>query len=193
MTSRLSEIASLPTLDMAKELLGMKLSTLRLGAITSGIIVEVEAYLSNLDEASHSYKGQTARNVSMFKEAGHCYVYQIYGMHYCFNVVTEPHGIGEAVLIRALEPLEGVEAMQSRRKSNNIRNLLSGPGKLCQALAIDRSSDGLNLLESNDVFIENHRSFEPGEISNSPRIGISKAINFPWRFYVNNSPWISRG
>ena len=139
-------------LSVARDLLGAKLTTVNKQGSTSGIIVEVEAYGAK-DEASHSFRGITKRNSIMFSPGGICYVYLIYGMHYCVNVVTEAEGIGSAVLIRALSPLEGIDLMKKRRGTDQILNLCSGPAKLCEALDIDKSCNGENLLQSKKIFL----------------------------------------
>ena len=182
----------LPTLELAPRLLGAKLSTRVRGRLTSGIIVEVEAYHGGYDEASHSYGGKTARNEVMFRAPGHCYVYFIYGVHHGVNVVSEREGTGAAILIRALEPLEGVPIMQQRRGTKNLRALTSGPGKLCEALAIRRSLSGAYLGTSQAIWLEPYRTLTPERIGRSRRIGISKAQDLEWRFFEKGSPFLSR-
>ena len=153
-----------------------------------GRIVETEAYLSD-DPASHSFKGLTPRCRSMFGRAGLAYVYRIYGIHHCLNVVTGPEGRGEAVLIRALEPLEGLDLMQAAR--GTPRDLTNGPGRLCQALGIDRNFDGEDLLASDRLFIMKGDA-PPERIVERPRIGISQAVDLPWRFILEGNPHVSR-
>jgi len=161
------------------------------------VIVEAEAYLHN-DPASHTFRGPTARNRAMWGPPGHAYVYFIYGNHWCLNVVCRPVGTGEAVLIRAVEPLFGLEWMQKNRPVTNPRQLTNGPGKLCEALAIDRSLDGLDLCDAKSpLFIARNPSFktflrERGPIVTTTRIGIVKAAHLPLRFYLKESEFISR-
>lgn len=161
------------------------------GAIRrSGVIVETEAYTDD-DPASHAYRGKTSRNKAMFEQGGVSYVYLIYGMYHCFNVVTGPKGSGEAVLIRALEPLEGILSMQETRGVRNLRNLCSGPGKLCQALGISTKQNGISLFDS-ELRIAIPDDSKIYSIETDCRIGISKASDRKWRFYAKNSQWVSR-
>ncbi len=157
-------------------------------------IVEVEAYLPD-DPASHSFRGETARNASMFRGGGICYVYRIYGVHFCMNVVTGEPGHGGAVLIRAAVPLEGVATMARRRgvEVSQLRGLLSGPGKLCQALGLGIADDGLTFgPEAGVRLVDLGQKFAPGRILAVPRIGISQAKDAPLRFVVKDSEWLSR-
>lgn len=181
-----------PTLIVARELLGMKLCRRFRGSITSGMIVEVEAYLGSNDDASHSARGRTERNKVMFEEGGHCYVYLIYGMHCCVNIVSEHQGTGSAVLIRAVEPLDGLSQMVRRRGVVKSLEATNGPAKICEAFAIDRTLSGVDLTSSKKLWLEPHRSLKNTEIVQTPRIGISKATEFPWRFYIRNNPWVTR-
>ena len=167
-------------IELAPALLGCELVHKTLDGITSGIIVETECY-SQDDAASHSYRGITERTKVMFGPGGYAYVYFTYGMHYCFNVVSGPDGHGQAVLIRALEPISGIKLMQKRRNKENIHDLASGPAKLVQALGITKQDYGRPLFEGN-LFI-NQRQFVP-EIATGPRIGIKQAVNKPWRFWI---------
>lgn len=182
-----------PTLDVARDLLG-KIFFRRLGdAILSGRIVEAEAYHEQGDESAHSFSGRSARNEVMFRSGGFLYVYFTYGMHFCMNVVTEKEGIGAAVLIRALEPLEGIDIMRSYRGlGKHDRDLLSGPAKLCQAFGIARAENGLP-LDGSIVGIADAQRIPDSEIRITTRVGISRSRELPWRFVVADSPWISPG
>ena len=162
------------------------------GNSAAGRIVEVEAYEPH-DPASHTFRGKTKRNATMFGPPGHLYSYLIYGMHVCANVVVGPPGRGAAVLIRALEPVEGVSAMIERRGSTAELNLCSGPGKLCQALGISLDHDGLDLFDSESL-VQLRPPDQPltERIVTGPRIGITKAVDQPWRFGLADSPHLSR-
>lgn len=180
------------TLKVARELIG-KLLVRRDGeSFISGFIVEVEAYLGPEDKASHASKGLTKRTAPMFGPPGHAYVYLIYGMYYCFNVVTEKEGFPAAVLVRALEPFEGIEIMKRNRGVKSPREIANGPGKLTMALGITRKFNGCDLTSS-EIWIEEGRS--PGRINQSPRIGVHYAGEWkdkPWRFYESGSEYLSR-
>lgn len=178
------------TIEVAKALLGCILLHKTKEGITSGKIVETEAYLQN-DPASHSFKGKTLRNAVMFGPAGNAYVYFTYGMHYCFNVVTQKGGMGEAVLIRALEPLQGIELMKTRRGITNIRQLCNGPAKLAQALAIIKEHNGMSLFKGplRICIPESKPSFK---IVQTRRVGISQGKSLHLRFYVEGSEFVSR-
>ena len=159
---------------------------------TLGQIVETEAYLCAGDDASHSSSGETLRNRSMFLAPGHAYVYLIYGIHHCFNVVTGPPGTGEAVLIRALEPLVGMGTMRARRGiRTSDRDLCRGPGRLCQALDIDRRDDGSYLRTGRLRLLPPLPGPGP-TLDVSRRIGITKSVDLPLRFRLASSPWVSR-
>jgi len=153
-----------------------------------GIIVEVEAY-HQTDPAAHSYRGRTPRNAVMFGPPGHAYVYRSYGIHWCLNFVCEPEGSASAVLIRALQPTHGVAAMRRRRGLEDERLLCSGPGRLCQALGITGDDNGLALAFP--VFELRARAAVP-EIAVGPRIGISVAVETPWRYGLEGSPFLSK-
>ena len=153
-----------------------------------GRIVETEAYEPD-DPASHAYRGQTPRNGAMFGPAGHIYVYRSYGIHWCVNVVCGPAGVGAAVLIRALEPLTGLDTMRERRGGVRERVLCAGPGRLCQALGITGAHDGNAIAEYPFAFTP-ATGVQP--LVSGPRIGITKAIDAPWRFGLAGSRWLSR-
>jgi len=166
--------------------------------VCGGIIVETEAYLAD-DPASHGYRRETARNRSMYGPAGHAYVYFIYGNHHCFNVVCRDAGIAEAVLVRAIAPVFGVEPMRRRRGGLNDRQLTNGPGKLCAALDIDRRHDGVDLCEP-EALVRVAWNAEAKSVRRrlaprvtGPRVGITKAAGQPLRFRLSGSPHCSRG
>jgi DNA-3-methyladenine glycosylase len=160
----------------------------------AGRIVEVEAYAGPRDPASHAFGGPSPRNRTMFGPAGHLYVYFTYGMHHCANVVTGGDGVGEAVLLRALSPVSGLERMRSRRRAaRRDTDLCSGPAKLCQALALDRVDDGLDLLVAGSrVQLVDDGTPPPRRPLRGPRVGISRAVDRPWRFAVPGDPHVSR-
>ena len=173
---------------VAPQLLGWEL----VGVGAAGRIVEVEAYEPD-DPASHTFRGQTNRNAAMFGPAAGLYAYLIYGIHVCANVVVGPPGRGAAVLIRALEPTGGIDVMVQRRGSENPKNLCSGPGKLCQAMGIDLDLDGVDLLDSQSaVRLRPPTQALTEEVVVGPRIGITKAVDQPWRFGLANSVHLSR-
>jgi DNA-3-methyladenine glycosylase len=147
----------------------------------AGRIVEVEAYRAD-DPASHSFRGRTPRNATMFGPGGLLYVYFTYGMHFCANVVTGADGDGQAVLLRAVRPCRGIETMRTRRGGRADRALADGPGKLCQAFGLDRSADGTDLCSSPDVFIADDGTPPPDEPLAGSRIGIRHGVEHPWRW-----------
>jgi DNA-3-methyladenine glycosylase len=153
-----------------------------------GRIVEVEAY-DQEDPASHGYRGRTQRNASMFGPPGHAYVYRSYGVHWCLNLVCEDEGVASAVLIRALEPTHGIEHMRERRGLEAERLLCSGPGRLCQALAVTREHDGRPLDRPP---FEVLAADKPVEVVAGPRIGITQAVELPWRYAEASSRFLSR-
>jgi DNA-3-methyladenine glycosylase len=170
--------------EVAPELIGATLLVDGVG----GVVVEVEAYDAE-DPASHGYGGRTLRNEAMFGSPGHAYVYRSYGIHWCLNLVCEPEGRASAVLVRALEPTEGLEAMRARRGVDAPRLLCSGPGRLCQALGVTRAYDGLPLDEPPFRIVP--RAAEP-QILAVPRIGITRAAALPWRYVAAGSRFLSR-
>ena len=163
------------------------------GAVRSGRIVEVEAYRGADDPASHAFRGPTPRTATMFGAAGRLYVYLSYGIHWCANVVCGPPGTAGAVLLRALEPLDGIDAMRAARPSaRRAVDLTNGPGKLCQALGLDGSHDGTDLFAAGAELALDDDGSAPPAVAASPRIGISVAADRPWRFSDPASPWVSR-
>ncbi|HEY9855925.1 MAG TPA: DNA-3-methyladenine glycosylase [Stenomitos sp.] len=176
------------TVEAARRLLGCVLVRRDGADVLAGRIVETEAYRPD-DPASHSFRGPSARNASMFGSPGRAYVYLIYGRNHCLNVVTEGAGTGAAVLIRALEPLAGMEAMRERRGSPHLTN---GPGRLCQAMGIDRSLDGADLLGGDRLYLLAAPPLPDEAIRATGRIGISKAVDWPWRFVVAGNAHLSR-
>lgn len=176
------------SLTAARDLLGWKLVHESPEGRTSGYIVETEAYTQE-DPASHTYGGKRLANAAMFEPAGTIYVYFTYGMHYCVNIVTGEKDHGEAVLIRALEPAEGVDLMRRRRKTDDKRNLCSGPAKLVQAMGITKLHGGTNLMDGS---LKLEPGTSPKRIVQTTRVGISKAVDQPWRFYIADNPFISK-
>ena len=173
-----------PVLQVAPELIGATLLVNGVG----GRIVEVEAY-HHTDPAAHSYRGPTERNAIMFGPPGFAYVYRSYGIHWCLNFVCEAEGSASAVLIRALEPLAGIAAMRRRRGLSEPRALCSGPGKLCEALAVTHRHNGLPLDKPP---FELRARTEVAGVVIGPRIGITKAVERPWRFGLKGSPFLSK-
>lgn len=203
-----------PTLDVAKDLLGKYLVTRRGRAITAGMIVETEAYVGEDDLACHASRGRTARTEGLYGKAGTAYVYLIYGMYYCFNVVTEANDFPSAVLIRAVEPTDGISIMQKRRGVNNLHALGSGPGKLCQALGIDTKMHGISVANRESLVADRNKQIRTSksipdviwfedrgtrvkqpDIVASPRVGVDYAKHckdYPWRFYLRDNGFVSR-
>lgn len=179
--------------EVGPMLLGCRLVREMEGARRVGRIVEVEAYLGYEDAASHAFRGPTPRNRVMFGPAGIAYVYFIYGNHHCLNVVTGDEGSGQAVLIRAIEPLAGVDLMRQRRGQHDLRALTNGPGKLCQALGIDRTLNGCDLTAGAELWLElGPAPAEP--ICASPRVGVGggeDARAVLWRFFLTGNPYVS--
>ena len=202
------------TVEVARRLLNCVLCHKTDAGMAAGRITETEAY-TNDDPSCHSFRGKTARNAPMFGPPGHAYVYFTYGMHFCFNAVTGPVGIGDAVLIRAVEPLEGWELMGRRRglaeeeierlveaqsdetvRRRWARTLCGGPGKLCQAFGMTRAENGVDLTISGGLWIAppplGFVEAAPEAIVASPRIGIRQAVDLPWRFTQRGDPYVSR-
>ncbi len=182
------------TEDVARGLLGKLLVHDGPSGRTVGRIVETEAYLGTLDPGAHSFRGKTARNASMFGPPGHAYVYFIYGMHHCVNVVTRPAGIGEAVLLRALEPLEGLPLMRRRRRVRSDRELCNGPAKLVQAMGIERARDGVDLLRGplGLFHARGAAQCDPDDVVRTVRIGLTRGDDLELRFYLRGEPCVSR-
>lgn len=184
-----------PTIEVAHRLVGaLLIRTIPprhpdSGAQIVARIVETEAYLPLVDPSCHAYRGPTKRNASAFGRPGTAYVYFIYGNHFCLNVATEPPGIGAAVLVRAAEPLEGIDAMRARRPLADDARLASGPGNLCRALSIDRADDGVTLAAGDLRIVVN--SARPPRVFVGARIGLSVARAWPLRFFDPDSPSVS--
>jgi DNA-3-methyladenine glycosylase len=184
-------------LRVARDLLGKILVKSENSKILAGKIVELEAYHGDFDQAAHSYGGITNRNKIMFEEGGYLYVYFTYGAHHCCNVVTGKKGQGTAVLIRAVEPVLGIDRMIKNRfgrklKNNReIYNLTSGPGKLCKAFGIDRAHSGIDLTRK-EIFILDNKKISKKEMGISTRIGITRSTDLPWRFFIKNNLYLSR-
>lgn len=180
-----------PTIDVARGLLGKVIVRLLEGDVLAGRIVETEAYCGASDPGSHAFRGQTERNRVMFGPGGYLYVYFTYGMHFCMNVVSEQSGMSGAALVRALEPLKGAEHMRRLRGDRPTVELCNGPAKLCQALAVTRALNGLDLT-GDKMWIEDD-GFPPPDIVVTSRVGLSAGQDRPWRFLVAGSPFVSPG
>lgn len=184
-------------LTVTKELLGKILVKNEGDEILAGRIVEIEAYGGGLDESAHSFGSMTKRNSIMFEEGGYLYVYFTYGAHFCCNVVTGEKGVGTAALIRAVEPIAGIEKMIQNRfgrgliKEKEIFNLTSGPGKVCSAFDIDKKYYGEDLTDGR-IYLLDQPVIDDNEIGISKRIGISRSVDSPWRFFIKNNPFISK-
>lgn len=186
-----------PVIEVAKNLLGKIFVKVEKDNLLAGMIVEVEAYDGISDEASHSFKGLTERNKHMFSEGGFTYVYLTYGVHHCLNVVADKKDYGAAVLIRSMEPIIGISTFSVRRfgkeklNEKDFSNLLNGPGKICQAFNLTRDDSGKDLLQD-ELFILDNKKINKKLINSSARIGISKSVGLPWRFYIANNKFLSR-
>ncbi len=179
--------------EVAKDLIGKKLVHNSAEGLTAGIIVEVEAYLGKIDAAAHAYKGKTKRTEIIFGEGGFAYIYLIYGKNICMNVVANVKESPDAILIRALQPVEGIDLMIQRRQKNNLRELCNGPGKLTQAMGITKKHYGVDLC-GEELFIETVENFQP-EIIATKRINIDyagDAANFLWRYVQKNNIFVSK-
>ncbi len=177
------------TAELARFLLGKTLVRMLAEGVAGGCIVETEAY-SIGDPAGHAYRGMTPRNRALFLERGHAYVYLAYGVSFMLNVSSETAGVGAGVLIRAIEPTIGVEIMERNRGARRLQDLARGPGRLCEALGIDRRLDGIDLCQTGPLWLGSGGR-APGEIGLSKRIGITRAADSPLRFYVRGSRFVS--
>jgi DNA-3-methyladenine glycosylase len=188
------------TLAVARDLLGVRLVRLLDGQRLSGIVVECEAYIGQDDTACHASRGRTRRNEVMFGPPGYAYIYFTYGMHWMLNVVTEAEGFPAAVLLRAIQPVEGIETMRALRKaqgnSRADRSLTGGPARLTQALAIDQTLNGADLVGGERLWLERDARVPDGSVGCGPRIGVQYAAEkdrlAPWRFWVRDNPYVSR-
>lgn len=187
-----------PTLTVAKKLLGKYLIHNTGSGKLVGKIVETEAYIGPRDKASHAYKGKaTERNQAEFLIGGHIYIYLVYGMYWQINISTSDHGKPECVLIRALEPVAGLEQMKQLRYNKDVKNLTNGPGKLCVAMKLDKSFYGVDLVNNSKIYLEDRgdKIFEKNIVS-APRIGIDYAGHYwsktKWRFYIKNNKFVSK-
>lgn len=176
--------------QVAPRLLGCELLSSINGLTARVKIVEVESYRQD-DAASHSFRGQTARTATMFGPSGHAYVYFTYGMHYCLNVVTGEAGVGQGVLIRAVEPIEGVENLQINRQVSRLVDLTNGPAKLTKALGVNHDYNGHDLRKP-PLQLVKRPVLKPDDIITTTRVGISRDIDRPWRFYIKNNPYVSK-
>ena len=198
-----------PALEVAPELLGCVLESELGGGLAAVRLTEVEAYAGNVDPASHAYRGPTRRNAVMFGEPGHAYVYFTYGMHFCVNLVCLPPGTAEAVLLRAGAVVAGVELARQRRtaagrtpaeagrtpaeagRTPADRDLARGPARLCQALGVDRALDGADVVDPRSPLRIRAAASAPAVIERGPRVGVSRAADVPWRFWIADDPSVS--
>ena len=191
-----SYYCNVDTIQLSKNILGKKLVTNINNQITSGLIVETEAYLGLNDKASHAYKGKTSRTKVMFEQGGVAYIYLCYGLHYLFNIVCNFKNIPHAILIRAIEPIEGIEYMKKRRRHISLnKNISNGPGKLTQALGITTNLNNKSLIDNNLWIEDIGYEISDKNISSVPRIGVDYAqedAKLPYRFYIKNNKWVSQ-
>jgi DNA-3-methyladenine glycosylase len=183
------------TLQVARDLLGKRLVRVIDGRRLSGFIVEGEAYVGEADRASHAAHGRTPRTEIMYGPPGCAYIYFIYGMYWCLNIVTEEPGFPAAILIRALEPHEGLEIMRARRPGRADYELTNGPGKLCVALNIDQRLNGVDLTRSDELFLEEGKPVDSVLVATSARVGLNDRLGHaavvPWRVYVDGNRFVS--
>ena len=179
------------TLPLAKALLGKYLCRRWRDSLLVGKIVETEAYIGEDDPACHAARGKTNRNAVMYGPPGFVYIYFIYGMYHCLNVVTGEEGFPAAILIRALEPISGAARMMAFRKTKNVRSLTNGPGKLCQAFHLERKQNGLDLC-GKELFIANGEKIQRNQIESSNRVGIKVGVDHPWRFFLRDNSFVSK-
>jgi DNA-3-methyladenine glycosylase len=184
-----SEVLPVETKALATALLGCILVRESENGKAAGRIVETEAYLPN-DPACHAFSGKSSRNATLFGPPHRAYVYQIYGTSFCFNLSSESEGIGAGVLVRALEPTEGLALMRGRRGVERARDLCRGPGRLCQALAVDRSFDGADLFSGGSLWLARD-DWAPETVRRSRRIGVTRAPDHRLRFYLSGNPYVS--
>jgi DNA-3-methyladenine glycosylase len=178
-----------PTLDVARDLIGKFLVYRKGKNLLSARLVEVEAYIGEEDPACHASVGKTERNEVMYRSGGLSYIYFIYGMYYCLNIVTEKEGFPAAILIRGAEPVDGIETMQKKYGGSGSHRLTAGPGKLCKAFGLTREQNGLDLT-GRELYLED-RGYRPVMIKKSRRIGIKKGLEKKWRFFEPGSPFLS--
>jgi DNA-3-methyladenine glycosylase len=182
-----------PTVQVAQQLLGKYLVRVHPDGVTVGMILETEAYVGLEDQASHASRGRTPRNAMMFGPAGFAYVYLIYGVHHCLNAVTQHAEFPAAVLIRAIQPCDGLGVMRARRRQQDVRLLAKGPGNLCQAFGIGRELNGIDLC--GEVLFVEDRGSRPVDIVVTTRVGVAYAgpwKDMPWRFYIAHHPGVSK-
>lgn len=185
-----------PTLTVAREMLGQRLVREIEGRRLAGLIVEAEAYIGLRDTANHASRGRTPRTQVMFGPPGYIYVYVIYGMYYMLNFITEPEGFPAAVLIRAIEPVEGIEVMQSLRQRARGRYLTNGPGKLTQALGVDKNLNMWDATQGRQLWLEAGERLPDTSVAIGPRVGIDSAAAkdrlAPWRFWIAGNRFVSK-
>lgn len=179
-----------PTQTLAKQLLGKYFFHIYNGETIGGYIVETEAYLHN-DPACHASRGKTKRNAPMFGKPGTIYIYQIYGIHWCINIVTDTRQRGEAILLRAIQPTHGIPTMKQLRNTQDIYNVANGPAKLFQATALSDRYNTYDLTQKNSQLII-QQGYQPEQITTTTRIGITKGADLPLRFYITNNPYVSK-
>ncbi|HEX4288144.1 MAG TPA: DNA-3-methyladenine glycosylase [Trebonia sp.] len=188
-----------PGPEVAPDLLGYVLEHETADGVVAVMLSEVEAYAGSIDPASHSYRGKTGRNAVMFGPPGHAYVYFTYGMHFCANVVCSPPDVATGILLRAGRVVAGEELVRRRRgfdSARSPRDLARGPARLCQAMGINRSQDGVDLLDPSSELrlraaVGDERAAEPVKIEAGPRVGVSQAADIPWRFWLAGDPTVS--